>query len=436
MYTTNERTNISTSSSQYWNIWKDSYHQPIKEIRCSSMAALLLTVALWFGIGIVPAIAADIEPNDTCPAAQDLGAVSLPFNSTGAIATTTDMDFYKVTAEPNSLIQIDLARQTAGFEPIIRVYSSACQFLREASFNFIDGAQLRLTVPSDGIFVVEAGSSPDFLTGERTTGNYQLTLTKIPVIGSISGQVVDATNNLPLPSALVELLKCDTTDFCFSVASITTNSTGSFQFERNFLNEPFLIGNYLVRAQATEYQPGSSKLIAVAENQDLDLNNLVLVPFPIRFSEIRPCGDLPPEGGTCRFSARINNRSLSSLDGRVWNIIDSFGIGSFIDLTRFQVGSKAITIAPLQSTVVRFSFQVPNTVKDGVNVCATTFVGQGNQPFFNTIGKIEPLFCLRKGFTGGGFSILSANESKVAFKHKQQGILKGNSSSDTSKTTK
>jgi 5-hydroxyisourate hydrolase-like protein (transthyretin family) len=437
MSTNSKRTIVRASTLLSFNIFRKLQNSNKERYR-SVIRGFIFTVFAWLGTGMASVQAADVEPNDTCPAAQDLGAVSLPFNSTGAIVTTADVDFYKIAAQPNSLIQIDMTRDAPGLDPLLGVFSSGCQLLANAAFSGPElNARVRITVPSDGVLVIAAASYPDFSFsgGGFGAGSYQLAVIRVPTIESISGRVVESLSGTPLrgdapPSASVELLRCDTSNICSFVAAQHTDSNGSFRFERNFSGEPFEAGNYQLRAQAIEYQPGSSDVFAVAENQDFDFGDLALDPFPIRFSEIRPCGDLPPEGGTCRFSVRINNRSLQPLSGRVWNIIDSFGIGSFIDLTRYQVGSRLINVAPLQSTVVRFNFQVPDTVTDGVNVCVTTFVGQGDQPFFNTIGKIEPLFCIRKGFTGGPLTVLSAEESKEAYKHKLQGPSKENGVND------
>jgi hypothetical protein len=135
---------------------------------------------------------------------------------------------------------------------------------------------------------------------------------------------------------------------------------------------------------------------------------------PIQFSEIRPCGDLPPEGGQCRFSVRIRNRQPTPFQGKVWFVIEGSGIGSFADFTRFQPQRpRDLTLdpeGPTNSKVVHFSFQVPNTVRNGASICTQIFVGEGDSPFFDTVGRGE-LFCIVKGFSGG-FSIVSAEEVK------------------------
>ena len=131
--------------------------------------------------------------------------------------------------------------------------------------------------------------------------------------------------------------------------------------------------------------------------------------FLVQFSDIQSCGDLPPEGGPCRYSVRVSNRLSVPLQGAAWSTVEGFGLSPVVDFTRFQPQlPRPLTLDPEESSVVSFEFQVPSTVRDGATICTQVFVGQGETPFFAPVGRRD-LFCITKGITG--FSVLSEAES-------------------------
>jgi hypothetical protein len=195
------------------------------------------------------------------------------------------------------------------------------------------------------------------------------------------------------------------------VASQETDSRGRFRIERDFSGAPLLAGIYQVRVSAQEYEPGETALFPLAENEFEDLGDIPLMPFPIGFSQVSPCGNLAPDGGLCRFSVRITNRLGEPVDGAAWSLVQAFGIGSLTDSTLFQVGLvRRMTLAPGRSRVLQFGFEVPATVRDGTTGCVQIFFGEDRQrPFFNTVGRGD-LFCIQKGLTGA-LRVLSEKES-------------------------
>lgn len=252
--------------------------------------------------------------------------------------------------------------------------------------------------------------------GETGGGTLLFNVQELPPrIGSISGQVVDALTGTPLPgdifpSASVELQRCEAFG-CFGVSFQVADSAGRFQFSVDFDRRPLEVGTYQVAAFANEYVAGQTEPFEVDKGEDRDVGDVPLQPFPIQFSEIRPCGDLPPEGGHCRYSVRIANRQTGPFQGAAWSMVESGDIGSFTGFTRFQPQRpRHINVGPEESKVVHFSFEVPSTVRNGAFICAQIFVGQGAGPFFDTVGQRD-LFCILKGFTGG-FSVLLEEEVK------------------------
>jgi hypothetical protein len=171
-------------------------------------------------------------------------------------------------------------------------------------------------------------------------------------------------------------------------------------------------GSYQIVAFANEYREAKTAPFEFVEGEDQDVGDIPLQPlFFVQFSDIQPCGDLPPEGGLCRYSVRVNNHQSGPLQGAAWSLVESFDLGSVIGFTRFQPQRpRRITLGPEESSVVRFNFEVPSTVRDGASFCTQVFVGQGDSPFFDTVRETF-LFCISKGVTGG-FSVLSEEEVK------------------------
>jgi len=379
---------------------------------------------------LAPAFGQDTEPNNSCAAAQDLGPISMPFSLDGELypspvgdpfVSPADVDYYRFTATPGTLIQIDHTRGTLS-DPILGSFDPTCTNPYPNYVDFDGGgwpnARLRLEVPASGEVVVAASAYfdygyyfPPFSGLHYDQGTYTLTVTQVPLIGSIGGQALDAVFGGVLrgdvaPFAVAELQRCDGFGYCYAVASQNTDSAGRFRFERDFSNSRLEAGTFRVRIGANEYQAAQSAAFAVAEGQDFIVPDLLVAPFPVKISEIRPCGDMPPEGGTCRFSFRVRNQMATPLTGKAWSLVENGATGSFISYTRFQAGTQGLTnLATGASKVTSFSFRVPTSLTDGSFVCATAYVGQGTDAYFAPVGSKEPLFCILKGFTGGAFSL-------------------------------
>jgi 5-hydroxyisourate hydrolase-like protein (transthyretin family) len=480
-------------------------------------------ISMVFGQGL------EEEPNHPCPTAQNFGAIALPFTVNGSLDSTPefpDVDFFTFTGTPGASVRVDLEGAPTGKgtlgDPFLGFFDSTCNLI---AFNYdFPSSRLVLTIPADGVFIMAATVCCDGGFTGGGVGTYQMTITPIAAIGSISGRVVDAATGDPLPGntdpfASVRLLRCEefgcfdvynqsadnegrfhfTNDFsgqplevgtyqviafangyqqgqtdpfgvaegedrdvgdvplqpipaigsisgrvvdaatgdplpgntdpfasvqllrceefgCFNVSDQSTDNEGRFHFTNDFSGQPLEVGTYQVIAFANEYIQGQTDPFGVAEGEDRDVGDVPLQPFPVRISEIRPCGSLPPEGGTCSYSVRVTNRLDSALDGAAWSLVDSSGIGSLIDFTHFQTANpQRMTLAPGASKVVQFAFDVPNTVRDGAFICTQVFIGQNRlQPFFNTAGQ-RGLFCISKGFTGV-FSVVPEKEAQKMFR--------------------
>jgi 5-hydroxyisourate hydrolase-like protein (transthyretin family) len=488
------------------------------------MPALLVVAATLTTAAPVSSQVSDVEPNNTCGAAQNIGAATLPFLLNGSLDTppsTPDIDFFQFTAAPSTTLQIDLEGMATGkgtlADPLLGVFNSACSFLTSNDDGGVPpNARAQFVVPPSGVFVVAATSCCDTNFGGigLSSGTYQLTISVLQAIGSISGRVVDAVTGLPLPFAALELrrcvsgdcsqtagflsaneqgqfrfeqvfgsvltpgtyqlfvsagpayqpllsppfevaegqhyntgdialsppptigsvggrvvdaatgaplrgavppfafvrlLRCD--DFgCFDVNYQATDNEGRFNFQTDIFGLPLPVGTYRLLITADQYRERITDPFTVGEGENRDLGDIGLTAPPVRFSEIRPCGQLPAEGGTCEYSFRITNTQTTTLSGLAWTIVDVFSSGALSETIRFQPGLPMwYLIGPGQSRVVRFEFDVPSTTPNGINICVQGTASQGDS-FFQVVGQ-KNLFCIVKGYAG--FSLISEQQARA-----------------------
>jgi 5-hydroxyisourate hydrolase-like protein (transthyretin family) len=362
----------------------------------------------------------DIEPNNSCQAAQDVGPVTLPFVLDGNLDSTQepDIDFFRFSGTAGVLIGIDHEGEPTGkgtlADPLLALFDSNCNLIALSNDTDSANARIESTIPSDGIFILAATAFPDFEFTGGGNGSYQLTVAPIPVIGSIRGRVLDANSATPLrgdvePFAFVRLVHCDEFS-CTDVNAQETDNEGRFLFENDFNGGPLRAGNYQLFVFANQYREGQTEQFTVGEAEDHDVGDFALISFPVRFSDIQPCS-LPADGGVCNFSVKITNGLSTRLSGKAWSMVNSVWIGSFTNFTSFQTGTpRDVKLNSGKSSTLRFSFHVPASVADGAMVCAWVYVGQNPGAFFNPVGISFP-FCFNKG--AGGFSLMSSQEAQA-----------------------
>jgi hypothetical protein len=371
------------------------------------------------------------EPNHPCPTAQDFGAVALPFAVDGSLDSTfgsPDVDFFKFTGTPGAFVRVDLEGDPTGKgtldDPLLGLFDSACNLIESNDDTGTLNSRLVFAIPADRVFILAATSFPDggFIGGG--VGTYQLTITRLAAIESISGRVVDAVTGDSLPGdaapfAAVQLVRCE--DFaCFVVNAQDADTQGRFQFSVDGSGRPLEVGTYQVEAFAEQYQSGRTEFFPIAEGESRDVGDVPLQPLPVQFSNIAPCEDVPTEGGRCQYSVRVTNGLTTPLDGQAWSLVNGSQLGSFLSFTVFQVQPQPVRLAPQESTDVRFEFQVPGDVRDGASICADVFVGRHPDIFFDTLGATF-LFCISKGATE--FSVMPQKKARQMFQQ-----LKGRTS--------
>jgi hypothetical protein len=363
------------------------------------------------------AVVMDTEPNNSCIEAQDAGQLSLPFHLNGNLTSseTPDVDFYRVHGSPGEPVVIDLEGQSSGVgtlvDPLLGVYDSSCTQIKVNDNSGSLNSRVPVIIPPDGVLILAATDSRDWWFEGGGEGTYQLTVSHLQAIGSISGSVVDAVTNVPVsggepfyPSLV--LSRCDNEFSCTDVLYGDVGSDGRFVLDREFDGTPFLPSTYLLIVYASQYQAFSSEPFTVAENEDFDLGDLALTPWPIQLTDVGGCA-LPAGSGMCEFSVKATNTLSTRFSGKAWSLVSAFRMEPFADGTpfwgtTFQTDTPlALRLGPGESKLLHFRFRVPRSVPDGVWICPHTYTGQNPNAFFNPVGEIF-MPCFVKGTEGLG----------------------------------
>lgn len=315
-----------------------------------TLRAFILPVLLsWLFVGGAGPALADVEPNNTCETAEDLGAVVLPLVVHAGLDPVGDIDFYAVTGTPGEIWIIDHEGASTGAgtlpDPLLGVFDSACQVIAVNDDSNSLNSRLVVAVPADGRLVVAATAYPDFNFLGSGEGTYTLTIAEFEPIGTIGGRLVDGVTGDPLPGlegpfATVFLLRCDAYG-CFDFVAIqSTGADGRFLFTNDFNGAPLGEGTYQVQAFASGYEFLSTDPFAVAAGENVDLGDLALAPF----------------------------RFIGSLSGR---LVDA------------QTGD------PLPGSMPPFSFVVVERCTDGGDCLAEAFVSPGPDGRFHLDGVFD-----------------------------------------------
>ena len=240
-----------------------------------------------------------------------------------------------------------------------------------------------------------------------------LAIAPLPRIGSISGRLVDAVTGKPISAAFpsfLQLFRCTDGD-CFElVNSQVADSQAQFRFENDWRGNPLTVGTYQIWASAEQYQQEIPDPFSVSEGVHEDVGDISLTSFPVRFSDVIPCADVPASGGECLFSVRVWNGQATKFRGKAWSLVSASLPESTVGLSDFQVKNRRILeLDRGKSKVLRFRFRVPGSSSPAeAFICTRVFVGQGRNFLFNTVGFRE-LFCMLRN--PQGVSIASPQEA-------------------------
>jgi hypothetical protein len=397
----------------------------------SSLVLLAISLVMIGFSSQAFAQAVEVEPNDPCTEAQDIGPIDVTgtFSVQGSLDTPPDepdVDFFRFSATPGAQVVANDEGQDTGAgtlqDPVLGLFDAGCNLLASDDDSGVGlNSRLRFDVPPDGVFILEATSFPD-----SGPGTYLLTISPPPPsIGSISGRIVDALTGEPLPGneppfAFAQLLLCEG-DFCEFVNSQNADAEGRFRFELDFNGEPLPVGTYQVVASANEFESAATDPFEVGEGEDFDVGDIPLQPFPISFSDIQPCEDLLPQGDTCQYSFRVTNNTDAPIGGLAWSLVDGFGLLSDLGFTTFEASTRGgsgaavrerLTLQPGAEATLEFQFDVPAFVL-GAEFCTRAFIGVNPSPLVTTVRE-SFLFCIIGRDTA--FEVMSESESQKVFR--------------------
>lgn len=228
----------------------------------------------------------DTEPNNTCAAAQEIGAVGLPYVVDGNLDPAGDIDFFAFTGVAGEVwvVRHEGAPNGSGTleDPLLGIFGSACTLIAYSDDSGTLNSRVVVTVPADGRIVVAATAYPDFEFVGYGEGSYQLTVEPFVTIGTVGGRLIDAETGDPLPGddepyAWVALLRCDDSGDCFDwIASTSTGPDGRFLFAFDYSGNPLGVGTYQVRGSAFAYDDHVTEPFFVGADESVDLGDLAL----------------------------------------------------------------------------------------------------------------------------------------------------------------
>lgn len=352
-----------------------------------------LVFLVLFFMGVVNAANADqgleIEPNDTCKAAQNFSGKAYPFAVSGDLKLVKeDTDFFKFTSAPKSLVKINIkvAKPDEGFI-YADVYDSSCDLVKPFLAN-----PLVLPVPDDGVFIIWVNNVI------KKNMPYVLSIASVNKIGSITGELFDSNTQQPLDTkeTFANLYRCIKGE-CQFIRAETPDAKGLVTFAMEDWNTPLIEASYKIVAGSKQYEVSETPVFYVAKDQHKRVN-VPIKSYPTRLS-VNPCIDIPSKGGNCKFSVTVVNGQPSPIKATVWNIAQNFDIPL---PTVFPIGSAPITLPKIGAeTTLNFSFFIPASLPDYAFICAASYVGAGEDIGFNLLGTndnlpYDPGFCFFK----------------------------------------
>lgn len=270
----------------------------MRTVRCHrflSAAALALGISLAAAPGAL-AQGTDAEPNSICTAPQDLGAPALPHTVQGSLDTppgTPDVDFYRFTATPGTLVRLDVEGLVAGAgtlrDPYLgqfENYYGDCYMLSYSDDLVGTSAGLDLTVPGSGEVLIAVTSYGDweFQGTGGSAGTYRLTIREQAMAEALEGRVLNARTGAPVASAAVALLRCDRSgNNCYDSAGWTSTGTdGTFRLQNGTYSVygPLLEGSYKLSVQAAGLQVANVGPYALTGGQVLNVGDISLQGVP------------------------------------------------------------------------------------------------------------------------------------------------------------
>ncbi|WP_428309331.1 hypothetical protein [Hydrocarboniphaga sp.] len=374
------------------------------------LCAALLSPAVWAGN------ISESEPNNGCATAQDLDAAS-KFTVDGSIGNG-DVDYYRFTAKPGVLLQVDLKGAASGagtlHDSVVGLFDSLCdQIDLDDDDGLVDESLLLFTVPDDGIVTIAVAGSPDYsFSGDAGNfGSYQVSVGK-PTTPMVSGKLIDAATKAPLPVdgfRQIQLMYCAVPDaqLCSSiVAEVSPDAAGNYHMP--LLDQP--PGTYQLWALASNYANQYSAKFTVDDTTVLGGINFKVTPLPLQISELQPCTGTAA-GGSCDYHYKVTNTTTSSLNASLWSATYAAPTGSASGFSRFMGGQNkarkplSVTLDAGASATVTQSLSVAS-MPSGARAMVEIFAANGSK-LSKTIGHANS-FAFTVG-SNGALDIATGN---------------------------
>ena len=248
-----------------------------------------------------------------------------------------------------------------------------------------------------------------------------LNLPPLQTIGSVSGRLIDGIDGSPLsgsipPYAFAVLARCEQFG-CYGIVSSNPDETGAFHFSGGIHLAP--VGEYIVIGYADGYQSAESARVTIGKDEDLDLGDIELIPYPIQFGGTNDCEIVA--GQVCRYGVEISARVAKRFKGEAWSIVQFIPTSVAGPAPSFQVGRlgvknpmpEPVNLKTGQTRQLWFELKIPHNVPDGFLVCASVAIGSVPDPQFNVVAE-RPLFCAVRA--ADTLRLMSEKESRSALR--------------------
>jgi hypothetical protein len=381
---------------------------------------LLLSGSLTFAATFCPAASAqEIEPNDTCQTAQDRGAITGPGTIPGGSLDSqnppnppSDVDFFRFTAPPERPLSVWTTSTSR-----IGVFNESCELIVATPlFEFFP--RVDFEVPASGTIIVAIAEFTDeFFNGMSggDSGPYQIMIGF--TIESITGRLVNAVSGAPIVGGPPGSsgVRLDRPGGGIPVSFVNIDANGEFRIDSDIDAFPIDAGEYELRTSVDGFEV-ATRSFSVGHGESLDLGDIALTPFPLQFTNVRPCPNIGAQGGTCRYSVTVVNNTESPLAGQALSLVTAGRDESVFEASTRRVGRNPVraqlSIPARSSRDLTFFFDVPSLAPISTEICAQIQVGVNPAPLFNMVRQ-DFLFCLRRG--AASFEVMRAEEGRALF---------------------
>lgn len=250
----------------------------------------------------------------------------------------------------------------------------------------------------------------------ETGTNYNfgdISLSPVLPVKSIRGRVIDNLTKRPL-SGLTDLATVDIYRDGMWLGKYPLDSKGNYNITLS--NDttpprPLIKGNYFFWAGASQYSPDANSVVGAYINpgEEHVFSDLTLTSFPIRVSKVKPCNNIPSQGGDCKYSYTVTLGNNLPLKGDNWNIVNTY-------TSTFQICEESISLAPEKgknTKDISCKFTVPGG-SDYTFISPSVFIGEklGSNSYFKIRGGYPSLFSVTKQAGANTFKILSQYETE------------------------